>query len=86
MNCSHFSKAARTAIRHGGQRDLKFVVDAIAWQAPADSKQARAWFPIGRLDADVKQPRILRESIRRQETDRDISEAAIDISGHIDRL
>ena len=29
----------------------------LAWQAPADSKQPRAWFPIGRLDADVEQPR-----------------------------
>ena len=29
----------------------------LAWQAPADSKQARAWFPIGRLDADAEQTR-----------------------------
>ena len=28
----------------------------LAWQAPAESNQARAWFPIGRLDADVERP------------------------------
>lgn len=25
----------------------------LAWQAPSDSAQSRAWFPIGRLDADA---------------------------------
>lgn len=25
----------------------------LAWQAPSDSQQSRAWFPVGRLDADA---------------------------------
>ncbi|MDX2227512.1 MAG: DNA-binding protein [Verrucomicrobiae bacterium] len=28
----------------------------LAWQAPADSEQSRAWFPVGRLDADTVKP------------------------------
>lgn len=29
----------------------------LAWQAPTDSKRSRAWFPVGRLDAEPSEPR-----------------------------
>lgn len=28
----------------------------LAWQAPTDSQRSRAWFPVGRLDADTNGP------------------------------
>ena len=28
----------------------------LAWQAPTDSERSRAWFPVGRLDADARSP------------------------------
>lgn len=28
----------------------------LAWQAPTDSQRSRAWFPVGRLDADTNAP------------------------------
>lgn len=30
----------------------------LAWQAPKDSQKSRAWFPIGRLDAEIEDSRI----------------------------
>ncbi len=28
----------------------------LAWQAPTHSSRSRAWFPVGRLDAELEKP------------------------------